>query len=299
MSAPVVAAAAAAIDAPLDMNVRLPKNAEDSIAKLCLSFPTDRPAPWLVRVADVDALIRDFNSHRAHGNENEFKMPAWGRCLFILMFESGKITLGELALRAAVRRDFIKDLFIPGGEARMLKRKGVGNRNKCIRHFIHLSEGVGARILVWLRADVHSQLEAHHFKFALNYNHMHRQTHVFADHNGKVQVATQVPHVPPRAMDEGQRCIAAHAADAELHAPTLTPAEQDFYLSRPHSPLGNLFNLQVCTKSCCVFEDEEFPEMPIATPTEVFNTVDFFTDEWWTWMPAPSTPEQTGMDLFF
>lgn len=294
------------LSAPLDLSIQLPQSAKESLRKLCLSFPTDRPSAFRVKAADVDAVIRDYKLFRPSLAQPEPRVPAWARVLFIMMLESGRISLGDLCLRAAVQLRTVREQYVPGFEQQWAKRSRRAHllpygKITSLKHMLHLSDysskEPSKRFCVWLRRDVHDELTWEHFHFAMHYLHMHKHAHPFLTPDGRVVVLSQLPQVPTRAMDDGARQMAMHAMEAERRSP-ISDFEVKELALQPAPTVGPL-NLRVCTLPCCVDETDEdgVPVPPIGTPTEFFNIADFISDEYWCW--RPSSPMEAGLDLFF
>lgn len=266
-----------------------------------ITFPCD-PTPGVLDVRVVDMIIERYHTFRPTASIKEFKMPSWARCFFFTLAYSGKITLGDLCRRAALRPDVVRDLHTDKGQYNMVAAREGTKRANSIRFFLHVDEDPAdrrsrVRSTVYLRDDVAAKLNSVHLDFAQAYCHMHPQMHIAVrnkkrerDEEAKVEmdVATGMSEPPEKRFELGQAAIDSHANSVEYYAPELTVAECARLDQPPFKPVSaaptrGLFELTICvdlTCQTCYPFGVDFEGDSISTPTELFEPLDFFLPSW-------------------
>lgn len=248
--------------------------------------PTNMP----LEINDLEILIRKHEAFRPTLAVPEFILPGWARVLFLLIVESGDINLADLATRSAMRKCAIREQLMPAAVDRHIG--GRTTQRKLVRHILYCAAESRANpreIKCFLRTDTRHLLCNRHILFAEHWVHMNPRTYLRVAPT--ILRASKTHTLPPpeqrtAAHDAGQAIIAENAAECEWRAPPLTFSEVVALTNPPIIPVpanepGPLLNLSVCVDLACpiCYAGEEIPRA-IATPTPLFEPLDFLCQEW-------------------
>lgn len=248
--------------------------------------PTNMP----LEIIDLDNVIKKHEAFRPTLATPEFIMPAWVRVLFLLIVESGDINLADLATRAAMRKNVIREQLVAGAPNQHWG--GRTAQRKVVRHILYCAADSRANpreIKCFLRTDTRHLLNNRHILFAEHWVHMNPRTYLKVAPT--ILRGTKTHTLPPPELrtvehDAGQAIIAENATECEWKSPPLTFGEIVALTNPPVIPVpanepSPFLNLTVCTDSACsvCYAGEEIPRS-IRTPVPLFEPLDFLCQEW-------------------